>query len=497
MSAYSNPNLLPVVSVSATQIMQHTNAFGGNAVSITYGVGNNGWTSVSGSEIEVWGQGYVDLLARRGSTGLKYTFSDTLEAGIYYLKWSARGRWPEDSTGSSAENEYNVQIADFSGIVNLGVFEANVIEPSESAENFGMFFELLEPRVISIAFIPTGAGTRGPLIGIVPILEKVEIEVVQTNYPEEVVGNSDKGTLYSERIIGNDEIAWITGTPDAAKLVAKLKCSSLKNWSFALSIRSERSERGTVDNRDEKFENLEDQDVDIPTECIGGNFTLTVTKLISQEDVSFLVFPKINFKVRGRNPMDEVVRSTIDTMMGATFPYAWAIALHETIASNTIYNQFNSRGENYIGKPNFGYPDGWGIAQIDYSASGSTASTEEVYNWKTNIASMQTILIEKRNTFLRIKERVLEYWAEQGTPIEFPDTYEFNGHIVSTEMLSVAVYYNGASGRNGSMSESMPTYNGSRFPWELVDGILVFVDNGNSYAESIVNILFFENVYVE
>jgi len=25
----------------------------------------------------------------------------------------------------------------------LGVFEANVIEPSEGAENFGMFFELL------------------------------------------------------------------------------------------------------------------------------------------------------------------------------------------------------------------------------------------------------------------------------------------------------------------------------------------------------------------
>ena len=63
--------------------------------------------------------------------------------------------------------------------------------------------------------------------------------------------------------------------------------------------------------------------------------------------------------------------------------------------------------------------------------------------------------------------------------------------------LSVAVYYNGAAGRNGSMSKSMPTYNGSRFPWELVNGTLVFVDNGNSYAESIVDILFSENVYVE
>ena len=84
----SNPNLLPAVSVSATQTMQHNNAFGGNAVNITYGVGNNGWTSISGAEIEVWGQGYVDLLARKGGAGLKYTFSNTLEAGIYYLKWS-------------------------------------------------------------------------------------------------------------------------------------------------------------------------------------------------------------------------------------------------------------------------------------------------------------------------------------------------------------------------------------------------------------------------
>lgn len=499
MSSNSNPNLLPTVSVSATQQMRHNNAFGGNAVSMTFGVGTNGWSACAGTEIEVWGQGYVDLLARRGSTGLKFTFSDALEAGVYYLKWSARGRWAEDTTGNPAENGYNVQIASSSEIIDQGVFEANIIDPSNGAESFGMFFKLSEPQAISIAFLPTGTGTRGPLVGMTPTLEKVEIEVVQTNYPEGIVGNSDDGTRYSERIIGSGEIAWITGQPEAANLVARLKCSSVKNWSLALSIRSERTERGDTDNRDKKFEDLKALTVGITTECIGGKFTLTATDLVSQENVSAWVFPEIEFKVRGRNPMDSVVRAYIDETVGAEFPYAWAIAVKETRAYNTIYNQFNSREGtgDYLGKPNYGSPDGWGISQIDYSASGSTASTEEVYNWRTNIASMQTILAEKRNTFLRIKARVLEYWASQGIPVEFPEVYEFKGHSVSTEMLSVAVYYNGASGRNGSMSEAMPTYNGSRFPWELVNGVPVFVDNGNSYAESVVDILFSESAYVE
>lgn len=109
----TNPNLLPVVSISATQKMRHANAFGGNETSVTFGTGTNGWGTTTGTEIEVWSQGYVDLLARRGSAGLRYTFSQKLGKGIYYLKWRAMGRWPEDTTGTAAENKYSVKI--FSG----------------------------------------------------------------------------------------------------------------------------------------------------------------------------------------------------------------------------------------------------------------------------------------------------------------------------------------------------------------------------------------------
>ncbi|MCR5183710.1 MAG: hypothetical protein K6B46_03315 [Opitutales bacterium] len=483
MTTISNPNLLPPVSVSATQRMQHNNAFGGNAVSITYGVGNNGWTSVSGSEIEVWGQGYVDLLARRGSTGLKYTFSGTLEAGVYYLKWSARGRWAEDTTGNPAENEYNVQIADSSGIVNLGVFEANVIEPSEGAENFGMFFELSEPRAISIAFIPTGTGTRGPLVGIDPVLEKVEIEVVQTNYPEGIVGNSDNETSYSERIIADGEIAWITGQPEAANLVARLKCSSLKNWSLSLSIRSERRERNTTDDRDKRFENLEVSSVDITTEeCIGGKFTLTVTNLVSQEDVSFLVFPKIEFKVRGRNPMDSVVRAYIDETVGNEFPYAWAIAVKETLASNTIYNQFNSRegNNNYLGKPNYGSPDGWGISQIDGRGQGRTITTAEVYNWQVNIASMLPVLRSKKGEEFSLRKNAAKSFYGNAW-IEMPETYELNGYVINVIDLTTIVLYNGAGG--------CPLYGSYGFPWKIENGVWVFKDNQTGYGAKVCKIL--------
>lgn len=478
MSTYSNPNLLPPVSVSATQRMRHNNAFGGNAV----GIGTNGWSTCTGSEIEVWGQGYVDLLARRGRTGLKYTFSDTLEAGVYYLKWSARGRWAEDTTGSPAENGYNVQIASSSGIIDQGLFEANIIDPASGAECFGIFFKLSEPQAISIAFVPTGTGTRGPLVGITPILEKVEIEVVQTNYPEDIVGNSDKGTQYSERIIGNGEIAWITGLPEAANLVARLKCSSLKNWSLALRIRTERMERETVDDRDERFENLGALPVDITTECIGGKFTLVATTLVSQEDVSAWFFPGVEFKVRGRNPMDTVARAYIDETVGSEFPYAWAIAMKETRAYNTVYNQFNSReGDgDYLGKPNYGSPDGWGISQIDGKGQGRVITTAEVYNWKVNVASMLPVLRSKKGGEFNLRKNAAKSFYGSAW-IDLPETYQLNGYVINVVDLTTIVLYNGAGG--------CPSYGDYSFPWKIENGTWVFKDNKNGYGAEVCKIL--------
>ncbi len=508
MSTNSNPNLLPTVSVSATQQMRHNNAFGGSAVSMTFGIGTNGWSACAGTEIEVWGQGYVDLLARRGSTGLKFTFSDALEAGVYYLKWSARGRWAEDTTGNPAENKYTVKFyKNGQEFCSTMEFDATIIAPQDSAEVLDFAFTLDEPAIVSVEFVPSGTGTRGPLIGTNPSLELVEIEVRQTNYPENIVGNTDFGGNEIERVINEGDIAWITGTPNPARLQARLKCSALLEWSCTLCVNTERTE---VTRKNVATENFCAESgvlsagavLDItgmcPVSIVGGIFHLSVLFKTTFNSIGHVAFPEKSFFVRGRNPSDAVVKAEILHLMGSDFPYAWAIAAHESYepSNGTTYNQFNTEG-GVMGTPNFGYKDGWGIGQIDYSVSGTTASTEEVYNWRTNINSIKKILKEKREMFLRIKEKAERYWERMGVSVSFPSTYFYEGVLVSSEMLSVCVYYNGASGRNGDNSGSLPKYDGSSFPWELVNEELVFVDNGNNYAKKIAVVLNGEMKYVE
>ena len=123
------------------------------------------------------------------------------------------------------------------------------------------------------------------------------------------------------------------------------------------------------------------------------------------------------FFIRGKNPMDSMVRAYMAANIDLEFrSYAWKCAKHETIVglnanslgviTNAVcYNQFNPRGR-YKELPDFGSPDGWGIGQIDRSGNEESefnyTTTKEVYDWQESIDSMNSVLREKKNMYLEI-----------------------------------------------------------------------------------------------
>ncbi len=172
-----------------------------------------------------------------------------------------------------------------------------------------------------------------------------------------------------------------------------------------------------------------------------------------------------NLLIRGKNPTAAQVRKYIKDNCG-THWYAWAIAQHESRQHFNVFNQFNT--EIYVkisGTPNHGAPDGWGIMQVD-SKRGSEITTDEVYNWQTNVLSgikvMDGAKREAQAYFNAVKRTFPDKWEEPPA--------SFTPHNCKTKLsaLDAAVIqmYNGAAVVR-RLKTTFGTYTYYRSAWQF------------------------------
>ncbi len=220
------------------------------------------------------------------------------------------------------------------------------------------------------------------------------------------------------------------------------------------TLRSERTERSDLDDRDYAPTNTAgDVALDMTAwmhELVGGKFTLAVQATNA---------PAANtaFSVRGKNPRDGAAMDRLVSDVDEEFrSFAWRIAMHETgrwsRRGTYLFNLFNpisGRRGSLKEVPNWGEPDGWGIGQIDRSGNrpGSRdVFTREVYNWKTNIVAMNTVLRAKRQDFDRLIGYFRDAYGDLPNWCEPNATTNLGGRIVTAREWGIMTCYNGRGG---------------------------------------------------
>jgi len=116
------------------------------------------------------------------------------------------------------------------------------------------------------------------------------------------------------------------------------------------------------------------------------------------------------FYIRGLNPTKhEVETYLINEGYLSRFWFIKKMLIHESESEDiNVMQQFNDpskssrysygtsgTGRQVLGMPLWGYPDGWGMAQLDYSAERRTVEAEALWNWKRNIDLLVRRLREK------------------------------------------------------------------------------------------------------
>ena len=261
--------------------------------------------------------------------------------------------------------------------------------------------------------------------------------------------------IYTNRLVRRGEIAYLTGEPSAPQLTARLR--GLPDWvpvKWSGTLRSERTERRDLDDRDYAATNTTGAaGLDIEAwmhELVGGKFTMTV-QATNAPAVA------VDFSIRGKNPRDGVAMDHLVSDVDEEFrSFAWRIAMHETKRwsrrGTYLFNQFNpisGRQGSLKELPNRGAPDGWGIGQIDRSGNqpGSRdVFTREVYNWKTNIASMNVVLRTKRQDYNRLIGYFRDAYGNLPNWCEPNVTTNLGGMIVTAREWGIITCYNGRGG---------------------------------------------------
>lgn len=303
--------------------------------------------------------------------------------------------------------------------------------------------------------------------------EKVEyilcpVVLLQRNYPTSQ-GTTDLGPSELRTILNTDNgtsTAWIRGDAEMADLEIKIGDGSIGGLTvdWALDVRSERPERGTLDNLhlpaggDAKILSLSSDKAWKLSEELNGidNFVgglCTVSYAIkSQTGDTLCPARDFRFRIRGKNPKDE---SVIDHIL--THPsysrFAWAMVQHESRqgarGTYRVYNQFNSGGPTRE-LPNFSgnapKEDGWGIAQLD-KPLGKRAASGEVYSWRKNLDKFQRELELKEKTAELYVQALRSVYMQQGIWEELPEPFMRKGTTTPMSSLEAAVIqlYNGAA----------------------------------------------------
>lgn len=313
------------------------------------------------------------------------------------------------------------------------------------------------------------------------------LEVIQDNMPNLGVtpeNSTDLGGNRGQMMIGVGGIAYVTGEPEVAQLRSRFRdmpASVSVEW--RLEIRSERTERGTVDDRNypaQGYVTLSgNQEWDITAtmnnEFVGGNCTLFY-RLDGGNAGS------VTFRIRGKNPLDADARTEIDGVVGASFTaYAWGMAKHESRFGPRAYNQFNAGVTN--GTPFYGAPNGWGMCQIDRPVGNPGVTTAEVWNWHTNVGAMNAKLLEKQTVYNRFIGYFRDSYGSNANWSEPPAAHTIGATTLPAEAWGVMVLYNGADA--GVPQSEVPTHEGRfRSPWAFNpnNGTWTFHDNSQNYA---------------
>jgi hypothetical protein len=192
-----------------------------------------------------------------------------------------------------------------------------------------------------------------------------------------------------------------------------------------------------------------------------------------------------HFHILGQNPHYSDALAFINAHAQG-FRFAWAIFRHESRLGTQVYNQFNPSG-TFINQPNFGPSDGWGIAQLDGNGLGRDITSNEVWNWQTNVLSGIVILNEKHTETLSYFQALKRKWGSlyedppatvivPGTktpisPIEASDITLYNGASVQTQLPSpnnTTILYNSCwefnpNGLKGNKWTLVPSQNNYLF----------------------------------
>ncbi len=97
----------------------------------------------------------------------------------------------------------------------------------------------------------------------------------------------------------------------------------------------------------------------------------------------------IKANIKGRNPTSASVKNFINAR-NLAFNYNnndidLKAMYQKIIYHESMHKQFNSSG-TYAGEPNYGYPYGWGVAQVDKgNISGLQSHTALMWNWHENL----------------------------------------------------------------------------------------------------------------
>lgn len=245
-------------------------------------------------------------------------------------------------------------------------------------------------------------------------------------------------TTESGKLIGNEEILLISAKPSMPRLKARLvETSGAVRWKFVSTYERRDNEDNQAIPRN-GFTRLPGDTtwrIDLNTRgFFGGDAAIAAQEGGEQR--------AIVFKLLGRNPADSVARKYIQSRPGAPW-FAWAIAQHESRQGARVYNQFNTTQELTF-EPNFGAPDGWGMFQLD-SARGTPITTEEVWNWKTNVREgveeLVSIKSEARAYFNAVRRTYPSQWEAPPRFYIPPDTDTKLTYLEAAEIQ----LYNGAS----------------------------------------------------
>ena len=312
------------------------------------------------------------------------------------------------------------------------------------------------------------------------------LEITQQNMPNIGVAenSTDLGGKRSQAMIGIGGIAYITGEPAVPQLRARFRdMPAAVSVEWRLELRSERPERGTLDDRNYPTQGYVtltgDQEWNITAamagEFVGGECTL-LYRLNGANANS------ITFILRGKNPLDAPAKAQIDATVGASFTaYAWGMAKHESRFGPRAFNQFNAGVTN--GTPYYGAPNGWGMCQIDRPVGNPGVTTAEVWNWHTNVAAMKAKLVGKQADYNRFIGYFRASYGTHANWSEPPASHTIGATTLPAEAWGVMVRYNGGGGVPTSTTPTHPTPPfGSPWIFNPTTGVWTFNDNQTNYA---------------